>query len=309
MKSFFEDENGEIIIYGAGNAGYWTGYYLNKCSIDFLFYLDRNPEKNETLCNGHHIYTINKLRDYSKKFLRMVITPKVYKEILADLLWLDHLWELDILCIIPQYKDLMVDADIYNINRFLGYFRRKLIKGDTPTIICNTCAGGMIYESLGMPLLSPTINVGIKDDDYIKLCMNLQHYMNCEIKLKGWEKRTRTFGSQAAWPVGIVDDIEIMFAHANSEKDALERWDLLRERINWDRIIFVMEEYGYRRPVSKKAFDDFAKLEGKKLFAQGSYYYDYFENKPSYILATEAANRREPAIENFFDLVEWMNKD
>ncbi len=309
MKAFFENEAGEIILYGAGNAGYWVGYYLNRCNIEFLFYLDRNPERDETLCNGHHIYPVSKLREYSGTHIRMIISPHVYKEIVADLLWLDHLWNLEILCIIPQYKDLMIDGDTYNINRFLGYFRRKLIGGNVPTIISNTCAGGTIYEAFDMPLLSPTVNVGIKDDDFIKLCLNLEHYMNCEMTLKGWEKQTRTFGYEQAWPIGIVDDIEVLLGHTESAEEAVERWNFLRERINWDRIIFVMEEYGYRTPVSKEAYDSFTKLDGKKLFVQGHSYYDSFDYKPPYIIATEAANRREPAIENFFDLVEWMNRD
>ena len=38
----FFDNLGDIFIYGAGNCGYWIGYYMEKCGIDFQGYIDKD---------------------------------------------------------------------------------------------------------------------------------------------------------------------------------------------------------------------------------------------------------------------------
>jgi uncharacterized protein (DUF1919 family) len=308
-KTFFEKEQGEIVIYGAGNAGYWIGHYMDKCNIPYSFYLDRQASDKSVMYNDHPIYPVDKLKELSGVHLRLIVSPTVYKEILADLLWLDHLWHLDLLCIIPQYSDLVEKDDRYNINRFLGYFRRRLIVGEYPTIISNTCIAGRLYEAFNMPLLSPFINTGIDIPDYIKMCRNLKRYIDEDLKILYWEKGTKLCGADGKHVTAQLGDIRIVFAHVDSIEGIVEKWDLLKQRINWSRIIYVLEEQPYRKAFSIGDVEKFMQIPGKKLYVKGTSFYECISQKPLFMRYEDVPNRREPAMENYFDLVEWLNKD
>ncbi len=309
VKSFIEKETGEIYIYGSGNAGYWTGYYMNRCGIKFEGYIDKGAENDKVMCNDHCIYPLKKLKELSGIRTRLIISPSVYKEITAELLWLDHLWNLDLLCAIPHYSDVIDKKEVYNINKFLGYFRRRLFKGEIPTIISNTCVAGHIYEAFNMPIISPTINTGMDALDYIKFCKNLKHYTSVKPTELYWQRATRKDGLDMNVYVSSIDDIRVYFAHIDSEKGLLDRWEMMCSMINWNRIIFIMEEQIFGKPISSKACEEFANLEGKKLLFQTV---NSFGNKgDGFVFSpnTYIMVRREPAMENYLDLLEWMNAD
>jgi uncharacterized protein (DUF1919 family) len=200
-------------------------------------------------------------------------------------------------------------GEIYNINRFLGYFRRKLLKCDFPTIISNTCIGGRIYEAFDMPLLSPLINTGVEDSDFIKLCIDTKRYMNEELKIQYWSRGIKLDGPDEDYLVAELGDIKILISHIESADMVIESWDLLKERINWSRIVYVMEEQTYRKAISSEHMQQFMKVPGKKLFVKGTSFYEDIAQKPLFLRYEDAPNRREPAIENYFDIVGWINKE
>ncbi len=308
-RAFFEEEHGDVIIYGAGNAGHWIGYYMNRCNLDFLCYIDRYVPREGIRLNGHEVCHVEILKEFKDKAIRIVISPQAYKEILADLMWFDHKWPLNALCIIPQYVDVVSDIEAYNINKFLGYFRRKLFKGDTPTIISNTCVSGFIYEYMNMPLLSPTINAGMTGKDYIKFCSNMKHYLDLDLVISHWEKGVTNPGSYEELLACKLDDIEISFGHLKSEDGVVERWNLIKERINWNRIVFVMEEIRYRMPIGQKEIEAFKKLDGKKLMFQSITNVANSDGTVIFAPRDFLSDRRGTALENYFDLLSWFNED
>ena len=54
-KHFIEKETAPLVIFGTGNAAYWTGYYLNKCGINFLCYVDDSVGNDIAYCNGRPV--------------------------------------------------------------------------------------------------------------------------------------------------------------------------------------------------------------------------------------------------------------
>lgn len=46
----------------------------------------------------------------------------------------------------------------------------------------------------------------------------------------------------AVCPIGMLDDIEIIFMHYKSEEEAREKWMRRKLRMNWDNLIFKMSE-------------------------------------------------------------------
>lgn len=109
--------------------------------------------------------------------------------------------------------------------------RSSVEPGDV-TIISQNCIGGVIYHDLGMQFLSPTINLFFKEPDFVRFVLNLEHYMACELEMR-WEEE---------YPVGRLDDIEIHFMHYETCKEAKEKWERRKQRINWDSILVLASD-------------------------------------------------------------------
>lgn len=312
IQSFLEQEEGELIIYGAGNAGYWIGWFMNRCGIEYSCYIDRNPGTRQLNYNDHRIYPVTLLEDISDRHLRLIISPAAYKEILADLLWMDHTFGLDALCLIPQFRELDTELhkEVYDINHLLGYFRRKLYKKDTPTIIANTCISGRLYDVFNMPIISPTINTGIDYGDYVKFCLNFKHYMSMDVELIGWERDFGNPGTTMEVMAGRLDDIKILFAHTSGDEEEIaDHWNMMRHRINWDNLIFLMAAYRGTSPAASiDNIMEFEKLPYKHYFIDMYTNLNICNSTDSMHINDDILQNRVSAIENYFDIVGWMNR-
>ena len=130
----------------------------------------------------------------------------------------------------------------------LSGVRKKQLKNTDFTIISNNCWGGMIYESYNLKKNSPTVGLFFMASDYIKFISNLEHYLSAELTFINPEtarcveemKKNNRFPN---FPVGLLDgEIEIVFLHYHSEKEALEKWQRRCSRVNFDNIIFKFND-------------------------------------------------------------------
>lgn len=64
-----------------------------------------------------------------------------------------------------------------NISR--QYIRK--LENDGFTILCPNCVGGNIYHRLRKQFLSPTINMYMKQPDFISFLLYLDDYLKCEL--------------------------------------------------------------------------------------------------------------------------------
>lgn len=103
------------------------------------------------------------------------------------------------------------------------------VKTHDVTLISQNCIGGVFYHDLGTQFLSPTINLFIKEPDFVRFVLNLRHYIDCELEMR-WEEE---------YPVGRLDDIEIHFMHYKTCQEAKEQWDRRKKRINWEKIVVL----------------------------------------------------------------------
>lgn len=97
------------------------------------------------------------------------------------------------------------------------------------TFISQNCIGGVLYHDLGLQFLSPTINTFIPEPGFVKMVLNLRHYMEQELVMRWGEE----------YPIGVLDDVEIHFMHYNTCQEAKEAWDRRKARINWDKIFII----------------------------------------------------------------------
>lgn len=140
--------------------------------------------------------------------------------------------------------------------------RNKKLKNKNFTIISNNCWGGMIYESYNLRKDSPTIGLFIMPKDYIKFIKNLKKYLEIKLVFIKPEdskyidvlKSNSKFGS---YPIGKLGDIEIMFLHYKNEKEAYEKWERRKQRINFDNIIYKFND---QNGCTKSDFYEFVNL-------------------------------------------------
>ena len=112
--------------------------------------------------------------------------------------------------------------------RMVDQLRTQLRNRDV-TIISQNCIGGVFYHDMQLPFSSPTINLFIKEPDFVRFVLNLQHYMDCKLIMR-WDEE---------YPVGVLDDIEIHFMHYDTCREAKEAWERRAHRINLKKILVL----------------------------------------------------------------------
>ena len=137
--------------------------------------------------------------------------------------------------------------------------RRKFLKDKNFTIISNNCFGGGVYQYFDLPYNSPTVGLYFFAKDYIKFLKNIKYYLNLELKFISCEESKNyiylTEDSKKV-PIGILDDVEIVFLHYKSEKEAFEKWERRKKRINWDRLVVKFNDQNNATEEDIKEFDN-----------------------------------------------------
>lgn len=125
--------------------------------------------------------------------------------------------------------------DILKETEWISYKKRKnrRLKNRDVSIISSNCSGAFMYYDLGMRYLSPTVNLSIEMNDFVKMVKNLKWYMEQELV---------ELNEKSECPMGMLGDVKIYFIHYDSFKDAKTKWEERKKRINWDNIFIVGSE-------------------------------------------------------------------
>lgn len=109
--------------------------------------------------------------------------------------------------------------------------RKARLRNRDFSIISSNCNGAFMYRDLNLPYLSPTVNLAIEINGFIKMVGNLEWYMK--------QKITR-IEDGSEYPVGeLGEGIRINFIHYKSFEEAVQKWDERKNRINWDNLFIV----------------------------------------------------------------------
>lgn len=152
----------------------------------------------------------------------------------------------------------------YCIRRF---WVRRRIKSRDFTIISNNCWAGRVYQYLDMPYLSPTAGLYFFADDYLKFVSDLRRYLETPLRFipaeesKYYEELKRR--NQTGKPIGLLDDVEIVFLHYPTAEEAAEKWNRRKDRVNYDKLIV---KFSNMNMCTKKHMDQFDALPYKYKF-------------------------------------------
>ena len=135
------------------------------------------------------------------------------------------------------------------------------------TIIARDCIGGVIYHQLGLEFLTPTINLFFTPEYFNALCLHLKEYLTADlVELKD---------DEVSYPVGQLcpkeeyrlSPVRVDFMHYETFKEAFDKWEERKQRINWNRI-YIVSSFCYPREVaefSPKLVSDWNKITYPKV--------------------------------------------
>lgn len=184
---------------------------------------------------------------------------------------------------------------------------RRGLKNRNVSFLCPNCIGGMLFHDLGLQFRSPTINLMIRQKDFLKFVLDLEHYINQ--KLQFYDDK------DYQCPCAKLDDITIHFTHYNSEKEAEQKWNERCKRVNLKNLfIFMMEKDGLTKSDIKLLAN--VKARGIVVFTAHDYLdipYALYIRK--YSTQKEVGNilkinhlNESKEYEKYFDFVKWFNE-
>lgn len=125
---------------------------------------------------------------------------------------------------------------------FVKKYNCKTIRSRNFSIISNNCWGGYVYKYFNMQFLTPTIGLYLFPDDYLKFISRLKYYLSLELVFISADEskfKDELYNrNHIQVPIGVLDDIEIIFLHYKTEYEAEEKWNRRKTRINWDNLYF-----------------------------------------------------------------------
>jgi len=189
-----------------------------------------------------------------------------------------------------------------------GIFDKSISKKDF-CIFSNDCWGAEIYRKMQIPYNTPFVGLMMMAPCYIKFLKDPHKYLESKLEFISesvYKKINELRTQNRKFPVGKILDIEILFLHYKSEKDAFEKWNRRKARINWDNICvkFTMDK-DYATEEHLKEFE-ILPYERKVSFSKNSY--------PYAKSCLKINNFVEDGVELFcicmkqFDIIEWLNK-
>lgn len=119
--------------------------------------------------------------------------------------------------------------------------RRKINQTDV-SIISQNCIGGIIYNYIGTEFSSPTINMFIEDENFVKLVENLPHYLSVT-PVALCEKYIDPIDPSISYPKIIVDDIEICCMHYANCDEAILAWERRKKRVNLNKVLIIANSW------------------------------------------------------------------
>jgi uncharacterized protein (DUF1919 family) len=186
----------------------------------------------------------------------------------------------------------------------LNNFRHRFYNRDL-TLLCNNCIGGTILHDLKAQFNSPTVNLFIHAPDYIAFLERLGYYLSKELTFSYISKYDPM---PKSYPVGTIEDIEILFVHYHSFEEARETWKRRAARVNYDNLFVIGSDKGHctpeiiRRflqlPYKNKIF-----FSSKKIAAPEVLYFKEYAREPE---VPEPSNQ-DYAWYFHFDVVRWLN--
>lgn len=188
-------------------------------------------------------------RDYSTLFEKYYRTVSLKGSLLAGK-WCIRLFGKKITIGKPAYKFLTLVLKI--LRKLYHRCKRLRLRNRRPTILANNCIGTFIYHDLGLPFLSPTINLTVSHRDFMKFLNHLPEYLESDVyplEVKG-----------AYYPVGEIrygeESVRLNFVHYASFEESRSKWNARKKRVDPENL-FILE---FKELADPEMIEEFSRL-------------------------------------------------
>ena len=190
------------------------------------------------------------------------------------------------------------------VNSLYESILRYRLRNHDFSIICSNCAGGVISHRLGKAFRSPTVNLWMRQRDFLKLAADLKSYMSYDLEF---------VDSEYDYPVAWLHDVLIYFNHSKSAAEAATDWNRRKTRINYENLFLLMYD---RENLTLAELREIEKIpcRGKVVFS------DKERPELDYVVTMKPTDRPMGAqcmdknwlgirsFERQFDFVKWLNQ-
>lgn len=234
------DNLDRVIVWGTGNVYEKVAPILNNINIDIVMFLSNDINYN-SLCSpiwfdGKRVHNPKILED-NLEYDYLIIASKAFDDIICQIKSFHN------------YKTIhskIIDAKIF-LNPCFDWAIYKNIRVNTPSIVCEACYGGYIYNQLGLEFKSPFINTRIQENEYLRLINNLPVYLDKSLEIYSDISISDTIISdkdigwgKAGYPIFSLGDIKLHAIHANNSTEYINEWNRRRQRLDTDNAIVMM---------------------------------------------------------------------
>lgn len=197
-------------------------------------------------------------------------------------------------------------------NPWFAEYRRNNLERTDFSIISNNCWAGSVYRYYGLKYTSPTEGLYLFPEDYIKFVSHLHHYLSCDIRFisasDSKHAKALVEKNETNVPIGVIDDIEVIFLHYPNAAEAKEKWIRRSARVNWDNLFIKFSQMNGCTIENIRRFSEIG-FENKICFTTTpmpdiscARYFSGYKNSTQGILNdTDRFNKA-------FDLTEWLNR-
>jgi uncharacterized protein (DUF1919 family) len=122
----------------------------------------------------------------------------------------------------------------------LQRYNKWRLKNNNFTVFSNDCWGAEVYHYYDLAYNTPFIGLYLMAPCYIKFLMDPQYYFSQKLEFSYHSKYESVENLRSKreenFPTACIQDIEIQFLHYKDEKEALEKWNRRKERINYNNL-------------------------------------------------------------------------
>lgn len=118
----------------------------------------------------------------------------------------------------------------------LNRLNRARFQGKNVCVVSMNCTGGILYHELGLPFLSPTINLFFQAEDFIRFCERLDEYLDIDELIECFDPDVV---QDCPYPVALLGDVKLFLVHYRSVSEAQDAWNRRKKRVRKEDIVIL----------------------------------------------------------------------
>ena len=150
--------------------------------------------------------------------------------------------DVDLAPILAEAKELSLDTYKFVLDRTVclpGFTpeKYKQLRKSNLSILSMGWWAGIAYHNLGLPILSPTINMYTSEEDFMNFLPEARWHFKKDLY---FDRTEHNSDLDIDYPIFCLGDMQWFMNGFASEADALKAWNERKDKINWSNVLVTM---------------------------------------------------------------------